>query len=96
MGQVERKAWHPVPAIKQGRVRGRAGQKARAAVIAEEPFCRTCLANGLSVGTDEVDHIKPLAWGGTDTRSNKQGLCKPCHEAKSKAERAETARRMKL
>lgn len=75
------------------RIRGRAGQKARAAVLAEEPFCRACLAKGLQVGADEVDHIKPLAWGGTEARTNKQALCKPCHELKSQAERNDAARR---
>lgn len=65
----------------------------RAAVLAEEPFCRTCLARGLQVASDKVDHIIPLAWGGTDTRANKQALCDPCHDAKSKAERAEARRR---
>lgn len=32
------------------------------------------------------DHIKPLAEGGADDGDNEQGLCEPCHEAKSKAE----------
>lgn len=65
----------------------------RAAVLAEEPFCRACLARGLHVASDEVDHIKPLAWGGTDTRANKQALCSPCHAEKSKAERAAARQR---
>jgi len=56
--------------------------------MAEEPFCRICLAKGKHVATDVVDHIKPLAWGGSDDRSNKQGLCNPCHDAKSAIERA--------
>lgn len=60
----------------------------RARVLAEEPFCRVCLSRGLQVRADEVDHIKPLAWGGTDERVNKQALCIPCHRAKSSAERA--------
>jgi len=60
-------------------------------VLDEEPFCRACLTRGLHVASDKVDHIKPLAWGGSDERDNKQGLCDPCHDAKSKAERAEAA-----
>lgn len=65
----------------------------RAAVLAEEPLCRLCLEKGLEVASDVVDHIMPLAWGGSDERSNKQGLCDPCHDAKSKAERKLAQRR---
>jgi 5-methylcytosine-specific restriction protein A len=92
-GQRERKPWQPVAVHVDRRKRGRAGQRERAQVIAEEPFCRRCLEDGKRVGTDVVDHIVPLSEGGSDARSNKQGLCNPCHDAKSKAERAAAARR---
>ncbi|NCP10369.1 MAG: HNH endonuclease [Sphingomonadales bacterium] len=88
-GWRESKPWAPTPAFRDRRKRGRAGQRDRAQVIAEEPFCRLCLKRGKHVRTDVVDHIVPLAWGGSDTRENKQGLCDPCHDAKSAAERAE-------
>ena len=87
-GSPKRVAWAPTRKMPVKRVRGRAGQKARARVIAEEPLCRKCLERGLTRKTDVVDHIVPLAWGGSDARSNKQGLCDPCHDEKSKAERA--------
>lgn len=87
-GWKERQAWKRPGLFGYKRKRGRAAQRDRQAVIAEEPFCRLCLKQGKRVRTDVVDHIKPLAWGGTDDRSNKQGLCQPCHDAKSKAERA--------
>ena len=58
-------------------------------MLAEEPFCRLCLIQGKRVQATEVDHIKALAAGGSEARPNRQALCKPCHEAKSKAERAE-------
>jgi len=35
-----------------------------------------------------VDHIIPLEWSRCDERWNKQALCKPCHDEKSKLERA--------
>lgn len=79
--------------MKDNRKRGRAGMRDRAQVLAEEPLCRLCLEKGLEVASDVVDHKIPLAWGGTDDRGNKQGLCNPCHEEKSKAERAFTRRR---
>lgn len=69
------------------RKRGRAGQRDRAVVMTEEPLCRVCLKNGVTRATAIVDHVKPLAWGGSDDRSNKQGLCKPHHDEKSAAER---------
>ncbi len=90
-GNVRRKAWARDPAYKDPRKRGRAGQRDRAQVLDEEPFCRSCLEQGKHVASDKVDHIQPLAWGGSDERSNKQGLCDPCHDAKSKAERAKSA-----
>jgi 5-methylcytosine-specific restriction protein A len=85
-------AWERPGLFGYERKRGRAAQRERLAVIAEEPFCRACLKQGKHVRTDVVDHIVPLAWGGSDDRSNKQGLCEPCHDAKSKAERAEARR----
>ena len=87
-GWRERAAWERPRLYKDRRKRGRAGQRDRAEVIAEEPFCRECLKQGKHVRTDVVDHIIPLAWGGSDTRGNKQGLCDPCHDKKSAAERA--------
>lgn len=88
----KRKAWARDPAYKDPRKRGRAGMRDRAAVLDEEPFCRLCLTQGREVASDVVDHIRPLAWGGSDDRANKQALCTPCHDAKSKAERASAAR----
>jgi 5-methylcytosine-specific restriction protein A len=61
-------------------------------VLAEEPCCRECLSAGKRVQATEVDHIVPLASGGSNNRSNMQGLCSPCHAAKSKRERAEAQR----
>lgn len=86
-GWRERDAWQPAKGRRDKRLRGRAGMRDRAAVLADEPFCRACLAEGKYVASDEVDHIVPLSWGGSEDRSNKQALCKPHHDAKSLAER---------
>ena len=64
----------------------------RRRILAEEPLCRPCLAAGRHTKSEEVDHIDeslpdPL-W---DARENKQGICKPCHKAKT-AEQAAAAR----
>lgn len=83
-----RKPWAPTPGQIDRRKRGRGGQRDRAQVLDEEPLCRVCLAAGVTSASVVVDHIKRLADGGSDERSNKQGLCKPCHDDKSAAEKA--------
>ncbi len=88
-GWAPRKAWAPrggKPPTE--RIRGRAGQKLRAEVLLQEPLCRVCLAAGRHVRAEVVDHVIPLAWGGSETRGNRQALCHPCHDAKSALERA--------
>ncbi|MAG35262.1 MAG: HNH endonuclease [Dehalococcoidia bacterium] len=59
---------------------GPAWRALRAQVLAEEPFCRSC---GSPTPATDVDHITPKRIGGTDARYNLQGLCKPCHSAKT-------------
>jgi len=87
-----RKPWAKASGHVDKRVRGRAGQRARRAVLNEEPLCRMCLAEGRVSASVVVDHIKPLSQGGSDDRGNKQGLCDPCHDAKTKAEAVEGRR----
>ena len=62
-------------------------KKLRAIVKEEEPLCRYCLENDLAIDTEVVDHITPINMGGAPyDRANLQGLCRPCHEAKSRQE----------
>lgn len=68
------------------RIRGRAGQEIRAAFLRLHPLCLKCYAKGLIVVATEVDHIVALTNGGEDTERNKQALCVPCHQEKSKAD----------
>lgn len=75
------------------RQRGRAGVRDREQILREEPICRECERNDHVTASAVVDHIVPLSEGGSDARTNKQGLCVPCHDAKSKAERARAASR---
>lgn len=46
-----------------------------------EPLCRLCHAGGKVVPAAVVDHIIPLADGGTHEQSNLMPLCKRCHDA---------------
>ncbi|MGQ7793750.1 HNH endonuclease [Faunimonas sp. B44] len=57
------------------RVRGRKGVKLRQRIKQEEPLCRECLARGHVSPAEHVDHIVPLAQGGTNERG---GLSKVC------------------
>lgn len=61
---------------------GAAWRKLRAQVIKQEPLCRRCRR----ANTTTVDHILPKELGGTDARSNLQGLCKACHDIKTAQE----------
>jgi 5-methylcytosine-specific restriction enzyme A len=51
----------------------------RRAVLARDGYtCQRCSARELL----EVDHINPVAFGGSDDMSNLQTLCRPCNRAK--------------
>ena len=60
-------------------------RKWRAAILAEEPLCRLCAEQGITMRAVELDHIKRR----TDSpellmeRKNVQPLCAACHEAKT-------------
>ena len=69
------------------RITGRKLQKLRAQLFAASPLCVECRRKGLVERATERDHIVPLSEGGEDIPSNVQGLCSPCHAAKSERER---------
>lgn len=60
--------------------------KIRAYVLAQAQLCAECDKSGRIAAAEEVDHIIPLSQGGTDELGNLQGLCKPCHKAKTARE----------
>ena len=75
------------------RPRGRAGAAEHARRLAAEPLCRDCLEHGCQRAACEIDHIIPIALGGTDDDDNIRCLCKPCHAARTKEQfAARTAR----
>lgn len=80
----------PTLTIKPGvveRLRGNAGVKDRTSIKARDNnMCQECKRHGVTRLGHEVDHTIPLWDQGSDAASNKQLLCDPCHEAKSKAE----------
>ncbi|MFE7115836.1 HNH endonuclease [Streptomyces sp. NPDC057654] len=48
-------------------------------------WCDWCL-NTFAARAVEVDHVRPLAMGGTDTDGNVQVLCRGCHKLKTSTE----------
>lgn len=85
-GKHQREAWNKKPTATK-RITGRKLQAMRQALFTRQPLCVLCDAKGLVVLATQRDHIKSLAEGGDDTDENTQGLCEPCHEGKSLAER---------
>lgn len=65
------------------RIRGRKLQRIRAQVLRDNPLCVMCKAKGRVTLATQVDHIKALVNGGTDTADNRQGLCDECHQVKT-------------
>ena len=88
-----RKAWEGNSAHK--RTTGRKLQRERDRLFRADPLCVECKKQGRTAIATIRDHKLALAFGGQDTADNTQGLCKPCHDAKSKAEAAEGARRQR-
>ena len=65
-----------------GRITGRKGQALRKRRLARSNYlCERCRDAGEVRSADVVDHIKPLALGGTDTDENTRNLCHDCHKA---------------
>lgn len=62
------------------RLRGRAGQRQRARRLERTGgLCERCDAAGRTVLATVVDHIQPLALGGSDEDGNTRNLCDGCH-----------------
>lgn len=87
-GQGEAQGWSTSHGQNVHRMRGRALQRARAALFAREPLCRICRAAGRVSAAVIRDHIVPLAEGGQDADYNVQPLCQTCSDAKTQRESA--------
>lgn len=61
----------------------RGWDRIRAEVLARDPICKIC---GTRSST-QVDHVRPK----TDDHSHLQGVCYPCHKAKSSSEGGKAA-----
>lgn len=68
------------------RTRGTTLVNMRRRLFSEKPLCAHCEQAGRFTPAVELDHIVPIAHGGTDDWSNLQGLCVECHRVKSAKE----------
>jgi 5-methylcytosine-specific restriction enzyme A len=93
--EAERRQWAGNNARKRA-IRGHALQKARARLFREKPLCVECEKEGKVKLAVIRDHTLALAFGGTDTDDNIQGLCKRHHDAKTRQESIEGKRRKKV
>jgi len=79
--------WSTTKGTRQERGYGAAWQKTRAAVMARDQWlCQPCKTKGRLTPAKECDHITPKFEGGTDSHSNLQAICTPCHKAKTDLE----------
>ena len=78
------------------RITGRKLQAMRTELLKAQPLCAECERQGRVRLATQRDHIKPLAEGGADDGDNVQGLCEPCHDAKSLQERLRALRRSRF
>lgn len=67
----------------------------RKQVLIEEPWCRECIRTGVTPPRRTViaDHVRNKAEGGSDDRSNYQGLCDKHSKAKTAREAARSRKR---
>lgn len=78
--------WKKSPTAKQDRG-GRPWRRIRQRVLERDKgLCQPCLSQGKYTPAVEVDHIVNIASGGTDSDTNLQAICDPCHKAKTQTE----------
>lgn len=92
VGMARLQVGAPMPKAGEQRMRGGNLQRRNDRFLRRYPLCRRCEELGFVEPAVQCDHVVPLWAGGVDDESNLQGLCIPCHDAKSKLEAAMRAR----
>ncbi|NEC91395.1 HNH endonuclease [Streptomyces sp. SID12501] len=89
---VHDRAYQNRPSVRARRSRGRRAALYNAAVRLRRTIdrkgsarCAWCL-DDFPACEVEVDHLRPLATGGTDTGDNVHVLCRECHQLKTATE----------
>lgn len=79
--------WNKYKSSWQGKGSTRKQRKEREAVLRRDKgLCQPCLQRGIYQVANEVDHIINMAAGGGDVMSNKQAICRQCHQQKTAKE----------
>ena len=80
--------WQHYKGSSKSRGYGYAWNKLRLkALERDKHLCQMCLKRGIFTTATDVDHIVPLAQGGSDEMENLQSLCHECHKQKTCQER---------
>jgi len=77
---------HEVLHVSVERISGRKLQRIRKRWFFAHPLCVQCSREGRLTLATELDHVVPLFKGGQDDDDNRQGLCSPCHERKTRVD----------
>lgn len=81
---------HEPEPIRYGQGRGgRPWRRLREQILERDGYlcqCQACEKRSVPLIAHEVDHIKPIAQGGTDDPKNLQAINRDCHKAKTRAE----------
>ena len=77
----KRKAWSDKKTSASSRGYGARWRRLRTMILARDPLC------ACGAPSTEVDHIIGKAKGGTDALDNLQGICEPCHKAKTESDK---------
>ncbi|MBM9615321.1 HNH endonuclease [Desulfobulbus rhabdoformis] len=73
------------PVVK--RQRGGSWKRIRLRILKRDGYlCQECQRMGRVTMATDVDHVTPLADGGTDDDKNLQSLCGVCHKKKTREE----------
>lgn len=80
-------------ASRHARGYGTAWDKLRQQILKRDGYlCQPCMRQGIFTEATQVDHLKRKADGGTDDKGNLEATCKPCHDAKTAAEKGHKPR----
>lgn len=81
-------AKHVSPQQSYGQGRGgRPWRRKRERILKRDGYlCQPCKRRDTLTLAKEVDHIVPVAEGGTDEDDNLEAICKPCHQCKTQGE----------
>ena len=78
---MNRSNWSQRGPSDANRTRGRKWMAIRKRIMARDNWqCIRCTTNERPTPCSIVDHIIPIAKGGTDADTNLRSLCHPCHQ----------------